>query len=85
MLPEKKFFQEGYQEARDFVFKMAYEQLLILIDGLYGRGKLPKDYSHLDLLTVALDQTTQHFLTDYGKEQIKSWKQYGTDLINVQN
>jgi hypothetical protein len=68
---ERRFY-EGYQEARDLVYKMNEDQLLEHIDSLYGRENLPELFNIDDLRNEALEQTRLEYQTPFGKEQ-KEW------------
>ena len=47
---------EGYYKSRLDVLAMDQDNLLDLIDNLYGRSYLPDDYDFADLISEALRQ-----------------------------
>jgi len=67
---------EGYTKAVEAVHSMADAELYEQIDALEGRGNLPDDPTHEDLLYEALRQTDWEF-TDRSSaeyENVKLWK-----------
>ena len=81
MESDKRWHYEGYQAARAAVYRMSDDDLLQHIDGLWGRENLPEDYTRDDLLAEALEQTGKDWITDYGKQQKRTWEGYAKAII----
>lgn len=64
------YYHEGYNEARAWVMspERTEEELLGVLDTLYGRDGLPEDYTLEELRLQALEQTRQDF-TDYSSKE----------------
>ena len=65
----------GYQADREKVMKMDDDQLLKLIDDLYGRKNLSFGATHDDILAEALEQHKEEW-TNKGSEEYERTQFY---------
>lgn len=69
------YFYPGYTESRNKVQKYTDNQLLDLLDALYGRDNLEPNYTHEELLSEALQQHKEEWTDKKSSEynQAQFW------------
>ena len=72
---------EGYEQAVAEILKMSGPDILLYLDGLYGRGNLPRSCTVEDMRTEALQQTERKFGPDYERFLLSKRNAFSSALV----
>jgi len=72
---------EGYQRAVDDVMEMSGPDLLLYLDGLYGRAHLPRSCTVEEMRHEALLQTEKKFGPDYERFLLNRRTAFSSSLV----
>jgi hypothetical protein len=81
----RELYYPGYYEARQKVLQMSDEELLKLLDDLFGRESLGDEYNHDDLLQEALRQLKREWMTPEGAEEMKYYELLGKHFKSLKS